>query len=330
VKLYQIGERALIREIIKILSKTSKDVDLSDDCAKIPINSKYLLVSTDFVSEKTHLPKAMTPWQIGWFVVAINLSDIAAKGGKPIGILLAMGLPKNLEKTVFNQIIEGANSCVQKYSTKILGGDTKENKNMTITGTALGIVSKENYMPRMGIMPGDIIAVTGTLGKAALGYYILKNSIKDMNTFIKPLLEPEPRIREGIALAKSKAVRASMDISDGLSASLHQLSEINNVGFEVHTEKLPIDSGVYKLKEKISGLDVISLATDFGGEYELLLAIKPNKLEVAKKAIKKVGGKLTAIGKAIDDRNIYIISKGTRRKLENKGYEHFRTRLKRI
>jgi len=326
VKLYQIGERRIIKEISKILP----DVDLTDDCARIAIDDKYLLVSTDLISEKTHIPKIMTPWQIGWFVVATNLSDIAAKGGVPIGVLLALGLPKNLDEKFLKEIMKGAKNCAEKYNTRVLGGDTKESEEITIAGTAFGTVPKENYMSRRGIMPGDLIAVTGSLGKAALGYHILKSDIRGMDKFIKYLLEPKPRIKEGIALGKTLAVDASMDISDGLSSSLYQLSEINELGFEIHQEKLPIYHGIYKLKKLIPSLNEVSLATDFGGEYELLLAIKPDKIGIVEKVLENLRCKITVIGKAIEKREIYLISNGKRKKMKNRGYEHFKTVLDKI
>jgi len=326
VKLSQIGERKAIKEISKILS----DVDLTDDCARVTMDDRYLLVSTDLISEKTHMPKVMRPWQIGWFITAINLSDIAAKGGMPIGVLLALGLPRDLDENFLKGIIKGAKDCADKYNTEILGGDTKESEKITIAGTAFGIVSKKNYMPRLGIKPDDLIAVTGTLGRAALGYQILKNNVKGMEKFIKYVLEPKPRVKEGIALGKTLAVKASMDISDGLSSSLYQLSEINEVGFEIYEKNLPIHPGIYTLKKVFPDLDEISLATNFGGEYELLLAIKPGKIDVVEKTLKKLRCKLTVIGKAIGGKKIYLVSNGKRKKMENKGYEHFKTVLDKI
>ena len=94
-KLSDLGERRVIRLISNILSKGDEIVGIGDDCAALEFGEEYLLVSTDMIYKKTHVPEIMTPWQIGWFVVAINLSDIAAKGGKPLGLVLSLGLPRD-------------------------------------------------------------------------------------------------------------------------------------------------------------------------------------------------------------------------------------------
>ena len=93
-KLSDLGERKAIQLISEILSKGDVAVGIGDDCAAIDMGEEYLLVSTDMISQKTHIPEQMTPFQIGWFIVAINLSDIAAKGGMPLGLVLSFGLPK--------------------------------------------------------------------------------------------------------------------------------------------------------------------------------------------------------------------------------------------
>ena len=101
-KLSDIGEREAIKIIINLL-KDEKESEIGDDCAKLDFYDKYLLASTDVISEMTHIPKDTNPWQIGWFAVAVNLSDIAAKGGQPLGILLSLGLPRNKNEAFFNE-----------------------------------------------------------------------------------------------------------------------------------------------------------------------------------------------------------------------------------
>ena len=226
-KLSDLGERKAINLISDVLSEGNVAVGIGDDCAAFDFGEKYLLVSTDMISEKTHIPKMMTPWQIGWFVVAINLSDIAAKGGKPLGVVLSLGLPKETSDIFLKNLMNGADKCAVQYGTVIVGGDTKENPMITICGSVFGIVNKNEFMSRKGMTIGDIVMVTGNLGKAAAGYYALKYGMKKMD-FLKGFLEPKPRINEGLMLAKIKTVTSCMDISDGLSSSLYQLQEINN------------------------------------------------------------------------------------------------------
>lgn len=322
-KLSDIGERKAIQLISNILSKGSKKVVIGDDCAVIEYGINYLLVSTDMISESTHLPRFITPWQTGWFVVAINLSDIAAKGGKPLGLVISLGLPREKSITFLEELIKGADNCSSSYNTSIIGGDTKENSNLTICGTVFGLVKKDEFMSRIGSRYGDIIAVTGYLGKAAAGYYSSKSNIDGIE-IRKGLLEPRPRINEGITLAKEKVVTSCMDISDGLSSSLYQLKELNKVGFEIYKEKIPLSPSLLKISKENSNLDIYDCSLHFGGDYELLLTIPYENFENTQKKIEKIGGSLTEIGKVIKEKEITIVDKYIKKNLPNKGYEHFK------
>jgi len=325
VKLSDIGERKIIEQISKLLSKGDTAVWIGDDCAALDFGADYLLVTTDMISEKTHIPKEMTPFQIGWFIVAINLSDIAAKGGKPIGIVLSLGLPPSTSDSFLNEFTKGAESCVKLNNTNIVGGDTKENTTLTLSGTAIGVVKKDNFMPRKGAKIGDIVAVTGTLGDAGVGLESL-NSMKNPRC-IKRLMEPTPRIKEGQILSKTGFVSSCMDISDGLSSSLHQLKKINGLGFEIIKDKLPLSKELLKIR-KSQTIDVYKHVLHSGGDYELLLTLPKEKFEEAVKELEKIGTNLTEIGHVIKKNSIFIVENGEKNQLNDGGYEHFRGNLK--
>jgi thiamine-monophosphate kinase len=322
-KLSDLGERKTIQFISNILSKGNVVVGIGDDCAAIDFEDQYLLVSTDMISEETHIPKVMTPWQIGWFIVAINLSDIAAKGGKPLGMVLSLGMPKDTSDLFLEELIRGADKCATQYETSIIGGDTKENPNIMLCGTVFGTVKKEEFMSRKGAKVGDLVAVTGTLGKAGAGHYAIKNGIKKDELF-KGLLEPIPRLKEGMALAREKIVTSCMDISDGLSSSLYQLMELNKVGFEIQQDKIHLSPNLLNLSSKNPGLDVYDYGLHFGGDYELLLTIPQEDFEKAQKSLEKIGTQMTSIGTVTKEDKIKIVKNGMKKTLENKGYEHFK------
>lgn len=320
MKLKDIGERKAIEEIVKILGEKS---DIGDDCAKIDFGEKYLLLTTDMITESTHIPVNSTPWQIGWHIIAINLSDIAAKGGEPLGILISLGLPKDYSDSFLKELTNGMKDCTDTYKTEIIGGDTKENENLTLCGTAIGIVSKNEFIPRIGAKIGDLVAVTGSLGKAAAGYYSLNNkNFEDEINSLKSLLEIKPRIKEGRVLAKTGVVTSCMDISDGLASSIYQLSKMNNVGFEIYFNKVPVSPEVKKLSEKLQ-VKLEEMVLYFGGDYELLLTIKPSEVKIAVSAIEKIGGTLSIIGKVTEKENFLLLNSNYH-KLENRGYEHLR------
>jgi len=317
-----IGERKLIELASLIYQEHHESVDFTDDCAILPINDEYFLASTDMISEKTHIPKGMKPWQIGWFATAINLSDIAAKGGHPLGVLLSIGMPRSFHESSFLELIKGASSCANRYDTKIIGGDTKENDHLVLCGTALGKVKKEHFLSRKGANPGDVVAVTGELGKAATGFYELQNEIKQGN--INCLCEPTPRLFEGISLAETKKIHCCMDLSDGLSSSLYQLADLNNVGFQIHYELLPISTQLRSYAKKDRALDESYLALHFGGDYELVLTTSKDHISNLQEVLDQYHTPLTVIGEVISEQKIYIDDNMKKKiVLPNLGYENF-------
>ncbi len=291
---------------------------IGDDCAAIEFGRNYLLVTTDVINRKTHIPQQMAPRQIGWFSVAINLSDIAAKGGRPLGLVMAIGLPRGTDSFFLEEMARGMNECAKKYGTAIIGGDTKENPTLTIAGTALGLVPKSRFMPRFGARDGDVIAVTGALGAAAAGYYSLQNNLS-LRRAEKRFLEPQPRIFEGVALASSGAVTSCMDISDGLASSLYQMTEL---GCEIEISRLPVAPEALAVERKVI-CSVPEQALYFGGDYELVCTLKQELAEKTVKAVERTGGRLTVIGKVGGKRKLIVGADWKKRPLENRGYEHF-------
>jgi thiamine-monophosphate kinase len=322
-RLADLGERAAIRRIASTLTKGQHHRGIGDDCAAIDRGEQYLLVTTDMMFQRTHIPRQMTPYQIGWFLVAMNLSDIAAKGGVPLGVVCSFGLTKKTKESFLKALTKGADACAVRFGTTIVGGDTKETAEITLCGTAFGTVKKNQFMARTGARPGDMVAVTGTLGKAGAGYYALKRK-KQEKKLSKGLFEPLPRLKEGRLLAQQHSVTSSMDLSDGLSASLYQLQEVNAVGFEINKDALPLSPGLLQLFRKDFHKDPYAVALHFGGDYELLVTIRQERFEKTKKMLEKNDSTLTAVGMVTKEKDIVLLDEGSREKLKNKGYEHFK------
>ena len=111
-----LGERGVIRVIDGIV-KSEASVGIGDDCAAIDLGDRYLLVTTDMMVTKTHIPKGMGPYDIGWALVAVNLSDIAAMGGKPLGVVTAIGITKGHPIEFLEQMVDGMNDCALRFGT---------------------------------------------------------------------------------------------------------------------------------------------------------------------------------------------------------------------
>ena len=294
MKLKDIGERQLTYKI------TSRFSIPFDDCYFLPVDGEYLLLTTDMVWKKTHFPKNATPYHIGWYSIAVNVSDIVAKGGEPFAYLVALGLPKEMESEKLNEILDGMEDCIKLYGGKVVGGDTKEADEIMIAITAIGKVKKDEVLPRKGAKAGEAVFVTGSLGRG--GIALLKNDLDK-------LLLVKPRIKEGRWLAKNRVATTCMDLSDGLASSLYQLSKINGVGFRIFADYLPIDEDAN-----------LELALYYGGDYELLFTAPKEKKENIEE---KINAKM--IGEVIGERKITLIKDGEEYEIENKGYEHFKS-----
>lgn len=317
-----LGERALVRRITQRLAPKANVLGLADDCAALRWGDDLLLATTDSVAASTHFPRGTTMAQAGRMAAAVNLSDLAAKGGEPLGLLLALGLPADLDAEDLDALVDGFAGLAEAHGAEVLGGDTKPARELTLTGTALGRVPRAQVMARVGVRPGDALAVTGDLGGAAAGLAALERGLGD--DLARRLLEPSPRVPEGRALAASGAARACMDLSDGLAASLHQLAALNGCGFAVHVDALPLHPSA--LAAARSPTEPWAWALQGGGDYELLAALRPGHEEAARVAVERAGGRLTVVGRAEAGRGVWQERHGKRAPLEDHGWEHFRPR----
>jgi len=318
MKASEITERELITRIAKLLARSGDKTILGageDDCAVIDIGGEdYLLITTDMLHRKTDFPLRMTGQQIGWMSVAVNLSDLASKGARPLGVVMAMGIPPETELDFIEDIARGMNDCAGKFGTQIIGGDTDSHDELTMVGTAFGLVKKELLIRRSKAKAGDLVCVTGALGTAGAALLALDKEIPVSREILKALFEPFPRINEGMALVESRAVTSMMDISDGLALSLHDIGKASGAGFKIYENRLPVLPAVKKL---LKGGELLKAAVYTGGDFELLFTVTPGKLDKAKKACP-----LTVIGEVIEV-GFFIERAGRVEELKARGYEHF-------
>jgi len=292
MKLSDLGERAII-------GKLGRFLDIGDDAACIGMGDGFLIMSTDTIHGPTHIPPEMTPQQIGKFIVTVNLSDLAAMGAKPLAFLLSYGGP-DIEFTRFENIIKSAQKQCRKFGIDLVGGDTKEMRELTLTGCAVGTAKRP--VLRSGARPGDIVAVTGELGAAGKCFELLGRGIKPHKSLLKAALEPEPRIKEGILLAKH--ANSMTDISDSLAISIYSIAEQSGVGMKIDINKIPASS--------------IDHALYSGGDYQLLFTMPEKDFTRVKNSVNA-----TKIGEITKSREISATRKGRKFRIKRKGYEHF-------
>lgn len=327
-KANELGERKIIEIILANLDKMpDMPVPLGDDVSAVSLNNKRLAVlKTDMLVGKTDIPPGMNLWQAARKAVVMNISDLAAKGVKPLALVTSIGLPS--ESTIANieEIANGLNAGAREYDAYVIGGDTGEASDLIISCTAFGVARNETIILRNGAKPGDTLAVTGSFGNTGAGLQMLLKNLDTPASLREKLLEavylPKAKLIEGLELAKAGAVSASIDSSDGLAMSLYELQKMSNVGFAV--KHLPITQEAKEFAE-IHKLNADELALYAGEEYELVLTIKPDKWEKAEKTVRRAGGFLKAIGVVIKDREISYCKDGVSTEIEYKGWEHFKT-----
>lgn len=336
-RITDLGEKKLIDRLLN-KSRTSRVKSLffdentlkslSDDAALLDIGDKYLVACSDMLMKSSHFPDEMTPYQIGQKIITVNVSDLAAMGSDAVGIIVAMGLPREMLVSDFDMIVEGILDGCEKYDMALIGGDTNESRELTLCGTCLGVVRKENVLMKSGAMPGDILAVTGPLGLAAAGFRILINDLGDgdlgidvRKKVIKHALEPEAKLEQGISLAKSGYVSSATDITDGLLSEINELvqSNSNEVGIAINQMDIPIPREVFEVA-KIAGEDPFEMATTYGEDFELLITVDPSYFDDLNSQLP-----IHKIGLVDSTGTIKMIDKaGNTNIITPRGYEHLK------
>ncbi len=316
MRVSELGERSLVKLIAEQIDCRAALCAGADDCAAIAFDGRYLVVTTDMLHKKTHFPREMTGYQVGWMATAASLSDIAAMGATPIGLTMALGVPRDTDAEFVLDMVRGSNACCVQSGTTLLGGDTDEHDELTLVGTAFGSVDRDKILMRQGAKPGDVVCITGELGLAAAGVRVLLEERQIRESLraraLKKLFEPEPRIAYGQQLAQSGAVTALIDTSDGLSSSLYELARASNCGFCIQAEKLPISAAAEAVSD--DSWDELTLSVYRGGDYELLFTAKRERLADIVTPYSIIG-EVTRAGMILE-------VGGVAHELKAEGYEH--------
>lgn len=326
-KLSELGERRIIELIIENLDKFPKmSIPFGDDVAALPINDELSAVlKTDMLVAKTDMPPGMSLQQAARKAVVMNISDFAAKGVKPIVLLTSLGLTRDFTEEDAIEIAKGLNSGAREYGAYIVGGDTGEASDTIICCMVFGTAKPEALITRSGAKPGDILAVTGLFGKTASGLKILLNGLNVPPKIRPVLLEsvymPRARLKEGLAIAGANVATASIDSSDGLAVSLHELMKMSKVGFRI--TKMPIASEAEEFAE-INGLNSDELALYGGEEYEIITTLRHDSWRKAGQAVREADGSLIRIGEATEEAKIVFVRDGKEEIIPYRGWEHFK------
>lgn len=337
--LQNLGEFGLIREIRNRFGKVGRSIikGIGDDAAVIrPTPGSTLLVSTDLFIEGIHFHLGFQSlFDVGYRATASNLSDIAAMGGCPQYLLVALAIPDHLSLSGIRKLYRGLMHPCQFHGVELIGGDTSSSQSgIFVSLTILGRGESGHELKRGGAQVGDLVYVTGTLGDSRAGLHILQSRYQQSRGqrkkpyeqfLIKRHLRPIPRIHLGRLLAKQRLAKAAIDLSDGLSGDLRHLCEESKVGVELWAKAIPLSSQfrAYAAQER---LDSLQLALMGGEDYELLFTISPRNQNTLRHASKALDLPITCIGE-IKAKGFGIrlkLEDGLYRQIPIQSYDHFR------
>ncbi|HET6842996.1 MAG TPA: thiamine-phosphate kinase [Candidatus Angelobacter sp.] len=291
-----------------------------DDGALIEMSqNESLVVSSDFV-RGPHFYLAelgyLNYFDLGYFLIVANLSDIAAMGASPIGLTTIVRYTKDLSDEDFSQVFRGIKAAADKYSVQVVGGDIGEYACTVLAATALGVVNPEHALRRNGASPGDLLCVTGNIGLPITAIMYFKEwKKKGMNFTLEQeghLLDswkkPCARLQQGIYLSNNKIATSCQDISDGLKATIQQISEASNCGFTVEAAALPIDACTISLARFI-GIDDIQIAMSASVDFELLFTASQDGFDAFNATFSKLGMPASIIGRAHSEKRNLLLNR---------------------
>lgn len=303
----EAGERQVIENIRKVIRPATYAIGTEDDAAILGFDGD-LAICSDIVTIDRHKPKTMTFEQFGWTAAAVNFSDLAAVGARPLGLITSLALPEDMEEADIYDIASGIDQCTEYCHTRVIGGDTKPGAGV-ISCTAIGTMEGRKPMLRSGANPGDVVAITGALGGAAAGFYAIENGIEAEDAIFS-LMTPVPMINEGMELSRCGKVTSCIDLSDGLATAANIICEQSHVGMEIVWEFIPEALDVEEVSEaaRISKKD---LMLNWGGEYELMFTFAKEDID----KLQKTGVFFSIIGHITNDDGAYLLEDEKRTRL---------------
>lgn len=298
-------------------------VDIGDDAAVIDIPpDRQLVTSVDTLVSGVHFFADAGPYDIGYKSLAVNISDLAAMGGEPRWVTLALTLPEEIPAWI-EKFAEGFSGLAGEHGVSLIGGDLTHGP-LSITVQIMGLVEKGKALTRSGAAAGDGIYVSGCIGAAGMALHYFskeepRRTIKPSQSCIDRLLRPEPRV--GLGRALIGLASAAIDISDGLAADLGHILEASGRGAEVSLDSMPLCDDLMRIESRDRRLQ---LALCSGDDYELCFTA-PVKHHGR---IEQIGNDLqiplNRIGRITDVRSLkWLNQDGSEYKLSSTGYRHF-------
>ena len=330
--LLKVGEFDLIRRLSERLPLGGAEIYLGigDDAAAVDLgNGRLLLATSDIQIEDIHFTSSgFSPEQIGEKAAAVNLSDIAAMGGRPLYALVSIAVPQRLDAAYIERVYRGLGTCLHHWGASVIGGNTAASKEgLIIDVTLLGETDRSRLLTRRGAKPGDVLCITGDLGASRAGLALLSDKSLSLEPegraeALRRHRTPTPRLPESAVLAEM-GVSACMDVSDGVAGDAARLAEQSGVHITLRMDDIPVSDAARSTAGAL-GLDPRRFALEGGEDFELLFALPPSRFtEISREVRSKTGTRITIIGEVADGAGVWLTSSEGTLPLES-GFDHFR------
>jgi thiamine-monophosphate kinase len=304
-----------IREIVRLLGDRGQG--LGNDCGLILLGDESLALSTDVSVEQVHFRLDWIGLQeVGWRATAAALSDLAAAGAEPVGLLSAVTLPSAAGESELLELISGVRAAAEFADALVLGGDLSTGPGWSLAITVVGRTRVP--LTRAGARPGDGLWVTGVLGGARAALEAWQREAEPLPEARARFAHPEPRIAAGRWLLDHGA-NAMIDLSDGLAGDARHLAAASQVQIDVDLQSLPIGPGAAAEAERLQ-ISPAQFAAEAGEDYELLVALPP-AFEGSGAFTRDCGLRFTRIGSVGKGSGARFLSEG--REIDVKGFSHF-------
>ncbi|MBU1932300.1 MAG: thiamine-phosphate kinase [Candidatus Omnitrophica bacterium] len=298
--LKDLGEFNLINRLSKRVRLSAGVVKgIGDDAAVLRYKrDRHLLLTTDMLIEGRHFLRSSGGYLIGKKAMSVNVSDIAAMGGRPLAAVISLGVPPSLGVGFIDALYKGIREVAEKFKIDLVGGDTVRSEKIIINVALTGEVKKGNLVLRNGASPGDVIFVTGSIGGSLSGRH----------------LSFTPRVKEALFLAENYRVHSMIDVSDGLIADLGHILRDSRVGGVIYERAIPLSRHAKDFNSAVmDGEDFELVFTVPGRDADKLLKAWPFKTRLSRIGEIRPG-----------PRRLYLVAKNKEiQKIKPKGYAHF-------
>jgi thiamine-monophosphate kinase len=324
------AEEDLIARYFRPLAKHPGAFKLLDDAAALtPPPGCDLVLTTDGVIAGVHFFPDDPPETIGRKALRMNLSDLAAKGAKPIGFLLSLALPRGTDEAWLAAFAHGLGDDAESYQCPLLGGDTDHTPGpLSVSIAAFGAVPHGAMVQRSTAKAGDCVVVTGTIGDAALGVKVRRDPSLSARWTLSEAMAAHlaqryllPLPRTVLAESVLQHAAAAMDISDGLAGDLDKLCRTSAVAAEIDVAQVPLSAAARQAVAAEPML--IETALTGGDDYEIMLTLAPEKLPAFRAAAEAAGVPVTEIGGVLAGEGARFMHDGKALRFARPSYSHF-------